>query len=155
MSRGLLVSLRQRSFTIVGVLAAAGVMAFAITTSITVMQQSLPAVDTARNIGYASQFMQCELEKMRLRPWTTISGKQNIKACILTPNSTVTGDGGGNSGAFYGSFVAYTVTSNGRMDFHYDESLANISSGKPWALSLREELESSGDRLPYASTFNF
>ena len=126
---------RKRGFTIVGVMAAADVMAFAITTSITVMQQSLLAVDTARNIGYASQFMQCELEKMRLRPWTTISGNQNIKACIFAPKSTVTGNGGGNSGAFYDSFIAKPVTSNGHMDFHYDESLANLSSGKACALS--------------------
>jgi Tfp pilus assembly protein PilV len=59
-------------FTILEVMMAVIVMAFAITTSITTMQRGFLALDTARNITIAGQIMQSEFEKMRLLPWTTI-----------------------------------------------------------------------------------
>jgi len=59
-------------FTIVEVMMAAMVMAFAITTSITTMQRGFLALDTARNITIAGQIMQSEFEKMRLVPWATV-----------------------------------------------------------------------------------
>jgi type II secretory pathway pseudopilin PulG len=59
-------------FTIVEVMMAVIVMAFAITTSITTMQRGFSSLDTARNITIAGQIMQSEFEKMRLLPWTTI-----------------------------------------------------------------------------------
>jgi hypothetical protein len=86
---------------------------------------------------------------------TTISGNQNILACIYAPNSPITGNGGGNSGAFYGSVVGATVTSNGHMDFHYDEALKSFSTGKPWTLNLWRELQSSSERAIYATQLNF
>lgn len=90
-------------------MAAAGVMAFVITTSITVMQRSFLAVDTARNISYASQIMQCELEKMRLRPWTTIS----TYAPSATPVTTdVTIDSSFTSNTYIGSRFTMTRTAN-------------------------------------------
>ena len=54
-----------RGFTIVEVMMAAIVMAFAITTSITTMQRAFLAIDAARGVTYAGQIMQSELEKMR------------------------------------------------------------------------------------------
>lgn len=48
---------------------AAGVMALAITTSITTMQQAFLALDKARNVSTAGQIMQCDFEKMRLKSW--------------------------------------------------------------------------------------
>jgi Tfp pilus assembly protein PilV len=63
---------RTAGFTIVEVMMAAMVMAFAITTSITTMQRGFLSLDTARNITIAGQIMQSEFEKMRLVPWTTV-----------------------------------------------------------------------------------
>lgn len=64
---------RARGFTIPEVMMAAIVMAFALTTSITVLQRSLATVDTARSLSYATQIMQNEFEKMRLQNWATIA----------------------------------------------------------------------------------
>lgn len=63
-----------RGFTIAEVMIAAGVMALAISTSITTMQRAFLALDSARNVTLASQIMQSELERMRLKDWTTIDG---------------------------------------------------------------------------------
>jgi Tfp pilus assembly protein PilV len=64
---------RRRGFTIAEVMIAAGVMALAITTSITTMQRAFLALDSARNITLAGQIMQSEFEKIRLKDWTTVS----------------------------------------------------------------------------------
>ena len=53
---------------------AAAIMSLAIATSITTMQRAFLALDTARNVTLAGQIMQSELEKMRLKDWTTVSG---------------------------------------------------------------------------------
>ena len=100
---------RKRGFTIVEVMAAAGVMAFAITTSITVMQRSFLAVDTARNISYASQIMQCELEKMRLRPWATIS---TYAPSTISVTTDVTVDSSFRSNTYIGNRFTMTRTAN-------------------------------------------
>jgi Tfp pilus assembly protein PilV len=63
---------RLGGFTILEVMMAAAVMAFAITTSITTMQRAYLLLDTARNITIAGQIMQSEFEKMRLRDWSVI-----------------------------------------------------------------------------------
>jgi len=47
------------------------IMAFAITTSITTLQQGFLSIDTARNFVIAGQIMQSEIEKMRVSPWST------------------------------------------------------------------------------------
>jgi hypothetical protein len=64
----------RRAFTIVEVSMAAGIMALAIATSITTMQRAFLALDTARNVSLAGQIMQDEIERMRLKDWTTING---------------------------------------------------------------------------------
>jgi Tfp pilus assembly protein PilV len=63
----------KSGFTIVEVMMAAAVMVLAITTSITTMQRALLSLDTARNLTIGGQIMQSEMEKMRLKDWTTIS----------------------------------------------------------------------------------
>ena len=63
---------RWRAFTIAEVMIAAGVMALAITTSITTMQRAFLALDAARSITLAGQIMQSEFEKMRLKDWTVV-----------------------------------------------------------------------------------
>lgn len=51
---------------------AASVMALAISTSITTMQSAFLALDSARNITFAGQVIQGELERMRLKNWTEV-----------------------------------------------------------------------------------
>jgi Tfp pilus assembly protein PilV len=66
--------LRRRSgFTIMEVMLAAGIMALAISTSITTMQRAFLSLDAARNVTLASHLMQSELERMRLKNWETIT----------------------------------------------------------------------------------
>ncbi len=86
---------------------------------------------------------------------TTLNGNDNIRACIFAPNSPITGNGGGSSGAFYGAFVGSSVTSNGHMDFHYDESLGRIASAKPWSLTIWRELQSATERSAYSLQLGF
>jgi hypothetical protein len=49
----------------------------AITTAITTLQHGLRAVDTARGYTYASQVMQSELERLRLKSWDQMVTLQN------------------------------------------------------------------------------
>ena len=67
-------SLRQdRGFTILEVMMAAIVMAYAITTSITTMQRGFATLDTARNLTLAGQIMVGEMEKIRMLSWDAVS----------------------------------------------------------------------------------
>lgn len=52
---------------------AAFILAVAIATSITTLQRAFLSIDTARNMTLAGQIMQHELEKVRLKDWTTVS----------------------------------------------------------------------------------
>lgn len=79
----------RRGFTIFEVGLAAAVMAFAIASSITVMQRAFLALDTARTITYAAQIMQNELEKMRLLNWATV-GAYSSTATNVAISSTFT-----------------------------------------------------------------
>src|SRR4051812_26671475 len=79
----------RRAFTIFEVGIAAAVMAFAIATSITVMQRAFLALDTARNITYDAQIMQNELEKMRLLNWATV-GAYSSSPTAVAISSTFT-----------------------------------------------------------------
>ena len=49
------------------------VMAFSIATSISTLQRGFRSVDSARNISLAAQIMQSEMERIRLRDWTTVN----------------------------------------------------------------------------------
>ncbi|MFH1496914.1 MAG: prepilin-type N-terminal cleavage/methylation domain-containing protein [Verrucomicrobiota bacterium] len=64
---------RQAGFTIVEVLMATFVMAFAITSSILVMQHGFRYLDTARKTTLAAQIMQSEMERIRMLSWGRIS----------------------------------------------------------------------------------
>ena len=79
----------RRAFTIAEVMIAAGVMALAITTSITTMQSAFLALDSARNVTLAGQIMQGEFEKMRLKDWNTIAAYP-LSATTLTIDSAFT-----------------------------------------------------------------
>lgn len=75
-------------FTIVEVMMGVFIMAFSIATSITTMQRGFMSIDSARNISLASQIMQSEIEKMRLKDWSVVSGYAPDPA---TPTTTEPG----------------------------------------------------------------
>ncbi len=75
-----------------------------------------------------------------------IGGNGEIYACLYAPNASLTGNGGGNSGMLVGSFVARTITSNGHMDFHYDEALRQLSAAGAWKGDSWYSFQSSADR---------
>ncbi len=66
---------------------AAAVMAFAIASSITVMQRAFLALDSARSITYAVQIMQNELEKMRVLKWDTVSAYSSTATAVTIPDT--------------------------------------------------------------------
>jgi hypothetical protein len=72
----------SRGFTIMEVMMAAIVMAFAITTSITTMQRAFLALDTSRNLTLAGQIMVSEMERTRMLNWT------EVEALDLSPTET-------------------------------------------------------------------
>jgi Tfp pilus assembly protein PilV len=67
---------RRRSdsgFTIVEVSMATFVMAFGIATSIVAMQAGFKTIDVARGTTIASQILQSEMERLRLKSWTDMT----------------------------------------------------------------------------------
>ncbi len=76
---------RSRAFTIVEVMIAAIVLTLAITTSITTLQGGFQAVDLARSYTYASQVMQSEVERLRLKNWTQLQALQEAGVGTVTP----------------------------------------------------------------------
>jgi prepilin-type N-terminal cleavage/methylation domain-containing protein len=63
----------KSGFTLVEVMAAAIVMAFAISSSIIVLQYGMRAIDTARYTTLAGQILQSQMEKLRLLNWTQLA----------------------------------------------------------------------------------
>ncbi|OHE79133.1 MAG: hypothetical protein A3G75_04030 [Verrucomicrobia bacterium RIFCSPLOWO2_12_FULL_64_8] len=63
----------DRGFSLVELMMAVFVMAFAIMTSLTTLQSSYSAIDTARCTTLAAQIIQSTLENLRLKNWTTIN----------------------------------------------------------------------------------
>lgn len=86
---------RKNGFTIFEVMMAVIVMALAISTSITVMEQGMRCIDTARNTTIASQLLQSALEDFRLQTWTQIEAlrvaQNNGVAGNVTIDSSFTG----------------------------------------------------------------
>lgn len=56
---------------------ASTVLVLAITTAIVTLQRGLRAVDSARNYTFASQVMQSEMERLRLKSWAQIQAMQD------------------------------------------------------------------------------
>ena len=77
------------AFTIFEVMMGVIVMAFSISTSISVMQTGFRAVDSARNISLAAQIMQSEMEKIRLLDWTAINAYAPDPTTTTTATLTV------------------------------------------------------------------
>lgn len=67
----------RRGFTILEVMVAATLLALGIAGVVTVSQQGLQSLDTARNLTAASQVMQSELERIRLMSWAQLQNLQD------------------------------------------------------------------------------
>ena len=68
---------RTHGFTILEVMIASIVLVLGITTAITTLQRGFQAIDTARNYTFASQVMQSELERLRLKSWAQVQALQD------------------------------------------------------------------------------
>lgn len=71
------------------------VMVLAITTAITTLQRGFQALDTSRHTTYASQVMQSELERLRLKSWAQIQTLQDSGESAVTVSGMT-----GASGSF-------------------------------------------------------
>jgi hypothetical protein len=56
-------------------------------------------------------------------PSVSLSGNSEIMAAVYAPNHSVTVNGGGSDGHFFGSIVGATVTMTGVTNLHYDEAM--------------------------------
>ncbi len=65
------------AFTLLEVMVAAVVLVLGITTAIVTLQRGFQAVDTARHYTFASQVMQSELERLRLKSWAQVQSLQD------------------------------------------------------------------------------
>lgn len=75
---------RTGGFTLVEVMIASIVLVLGITTSITTLQHGFRAVDTARNYTFASQVMQSEFERLRLKSWSQLEELQNSRETTVS-----------------------------------------------------------------------
>lgn len=85
----------------------------------------------------------------------SISGNGSLACTCYAPNAALDVTGGGNGGAVYGSFVAYTVKLTGNETFHYDENLANAANGGSYSPTKWRELVTVADRNSYSTQFSF
>ena len=59
------------------VMIAALILAVLITSTFAAMQRAFPAIETARNITVAGHIIQTEIERLRLKDWSTVSALSN------------------------------------------------------------------------------
>lgn len=78
----------NRGFSLVEVMVATFVLALGITTAITTLQYGFNAVDNARNYSYSAQFMQSEMERLRLKNWSQLSDLQNSGVTTVATDDT-------------------------------------------------------------------
>ena len=76
------------------VMLAAVVLVFGITTSIVTLQRGFQALDTARNFTLASQVMQSEMERLRLKSWAQIQALQDSNERTVNLGTTAVGTTG-------------------------------------------------------------
>jgi|SRR5581483_9271390 len=90
-------SWRWAGFSLIEVMIASIVLVLAITTAITTLQTGFQAVEGARNLTYASQVMQSEVERLRLKSWDQLQALQDsgdttvaVAAVSGAPSATFT-----------------------------------------------------------------
>ncbi len=71
-------------FTLVEVMIASTVLVLSITTAITTLQRGFQALDTARHTTFASQVMQSEVERLRLKNWAQLQTLQDSGETSVT-----------------------------------------------------------------------
>lgn len=76
------------AFTIIEVMVAATVLVLGIVTSITTLQTGFQALDTARHYTFASQVMQSEMERLRLKNWSQIQALQDTRDQTVSVTGT-------------------------------------------------------------------
>lgn len=81
-----------------------------------------------------------------------IAGNGYLSAVTYTPNANVRINGNGET---YGAVIANQVTMVGNANFHYDESLANLSASNIYGLTKWRELSTTADRAVYDTQLNF
>jgi hypothetical protein len=81
-----------------------------------------------------------------------IRGNGYLSGVVYAPNANVAVNGNGDT---YGAVVANRVSMNGNGSFHYDESLANMTSSSLWGVVKWRELTTETDRSVYASQLSF
>jgi hypothetical protein len=59
------------------------------------------------------------------------------------------------NGDVMGSVVANDITVTGNANFHYDESLANFSSGNPFRVAEWNEVTSAADRAALSAAMTW
>ncbi len=74
------------------------------------------------------------------------SGNAQMSSAIYAPNAEITLNGGGHSGAFFGSIVGKSVRLNGGPSFHYDEALRDLGTDGSFSLISWRELISPASR---------
>jgi hypothetical protein len=72
---------------------AATVLVLVIASSITTLQRGFQALDTARNTTHASQVMQSEMERLRLKSWSQLQALQD-SGDTTVPVTTLRGTAG-------------------------------------------------------------
>lgn len=81
-------------FTLVEVMVASVVLVFGIVSAISAMQAGIKAMDRARNVAFATQVLQSEMERLRLKNWTQLEELQTAAA-----SATFTPDAAGGAAA--------------------------------------------------------
>jgi Tfp pilus assembly protein PilV len=132
-------------FTIAEVAMAAFVMAFGITSSIMAMQFGFKTVDVARGTTLASQILQSEMERLRMKSWTDMSAMATATDNVLpTPNGTTSGNPAGVEkfdGATYFSTLSdiagkYLITRTVAADSTRPTEMINITISVQWTDSV-------------------
>lgn len=79
---------RIRGFTLVEAMVAAVVLVLGIVTAITTLQRGFQSLDSARNLTTASQLMQSEMERLRLKNWSQIEELQGAGLTKLSDDDS-------------------------------------------------------------------
>lgn len=78
-----------------------------------------------------------------------LHGNGVLQAAVYAPNAHIELKGGGSSGEMCGSVIGYDIKMVGTYAFHYDEALANIGGGNPWAVGLWREVTTPADMIAF------
>jgi prepilin-type N-terminal cleavage/methylation domain-containing protein len=73
----------RRGFTLLEVMIASVVLVLGIVTAITTLQRGFQSLDSARNLTSASQVMQSEMERLRLKNWNQIEDLQKAGEAVI------------------------------------------------------------------------